>query len=223
LRRAIVIETKKCKMCDEYKLLNEFYTQNKTNAKGELYTYYNPKCKDCCIKVQLQWEKENPEKRKHHIKRYNNNPRTIKYQVNKHKEYKRNGTSKYKEWQQNNKDKLKEYSLKRAHKVHEFTQEEWEECKDFFDRKCAYCGISEEYALETQGQRLHKEHVNHDGSNKLDNCVPACRSCNSSKGKKDMESWYRSKGYFSVDKLNKIEEWLKRFDSHHEFDITGKE
>lgn len=62
-------------------------------------------------------------------------------------------------------------------------------------------------------QQLHKEHVDHEGANDLSNCIPACKTCNSHKWEFDMESWYRNYEHFSEERLNKIKEWLLKFNS----------
>lgn len=62
-------------------------------------------------------------------------------------------------------------------------------------------------------QDLHREHVDHDGSNKLDNCAPSCRSCNSSKYNKEIDDWYNeSNEYFTIERLQRLNSWR---DSDH--------
>lgn len=55
---------------------------------------------------------------------------------------------------------------------------------------------------------MHKEHVIDDGSNKLDNCVPACKDCNGHKWEYPLENWYNDNNpFFSQEKLDKINKW----------------
>lgn len=62
---------------------------------------------------------------------------------------------------------------------------------------------------ELKKMDLHKEHVDHEGSNKLDNCVPSCQSCNSSKHVYSLEEWYtKDNQNFDEDRLSKIHNWL---------------
>lgn len=52
------------------------------------------------------------------------------------------------------------------------TKAEWEQKKQEYDGKCAYCG---------QVRKLTKDHVNpivSGGSDNIDNIVPACMGCN---------------------------------------------
>ena len=53
---------------------------------------------------------------------------------------------------------------------------------------CVYCGASGHLSLDHLIPRLKH------GPDTSDNLVPACRSCNSSKGGRDLVVWLRSKG-----------------------------
>ncbi len=100
------------------------------------------------------------------------------------------------------------------HKKHEITKNEWELCKEYFVYKCAYCGLPiEEHYNQYKGEiRLtdfHKEHVNHDGSNDLSNCIPSCKNCNSEKHTSTLEEWYNKENEnFTEERLEKILNWL---------------
>lgn len=117
------------------------------------------------------------------------------------------------EWQRNNKDKLKKYNSQ--HKNHEITNDEWEDCKNYFYYRCAYCGLPiEEHFVPFNGEIIHsdfhKEHVNHNGENDLSNCVPSCKSCNCSKWTYSLEEWYTVKNkHFNEQRLSKISKWIK--------------
>jgi hypothetical protein len=91
---------------------------------------------------------------------------------------------------------------------HLVNNEEWEECKKFFNYRCAYCGELYEEYVKNKKQDFHKEHNINNGSNRLDNCVPACGSCNSSKNNRDFEKWYKSKEFFDISRYWKIKRWM---------------
>jgi 5-methylcytosine-specific restriction endonuclease McrA len=131
--------------------------------------------------------------------------RRTHYENNKEKEAKR-----LKEWQQSNPEKLREYRIKREqNKTHEISLSEWKECKNYFENSCGYCGMSEEEHISVFKQVLHRDHVDHDGANDLSNCIPACKSCNSSKHNFELNDWYNeSNSDFTIKRLNKIKEWL---------------
>ena len=68
------------------------------------------------------------------------------------------------------------------------TLKQWEQIKKDFDYKCAYCGITETEHYNQFNERLHQEHfyaMSKGGGLTHNNIIPACKSCNSSKGTKD--------------------------------------
>lgn len=87
----------------------------------------------------------------------------------------------------------------------QLSHQEWKECVIFFGGECAYCG-----ATPRKGQRLTRDHlhpVSEGGATTQDNIVPACRSCNSSKGAEDFKDWFMKQQFFSQERLNKIFKW----------------
>lgn len=198
----IDITYKTCSRCGEVKpATTEFYYKNKSASDG-LFPY----CIDCNKKKTKTWRKDNPDKHKKLYLKRNSTPKQQEsmYEGNK----KRRETGEYRKWQQNNTDKTKGYNLKRAHKNHDITDKEWLECKEYFNFECAYCGISEALHKELHNQQLHKEHVDHSGSNGIDNCVPSCKHCNSSKHTYHVDEWYTKQEFYNIDKLYKIIKWL---------------
>ncbi len=66
----------------------------------------------------------------------------------------------------------------------DLTLAQWLEIQAEFDGRCTYC-------LEYP-ERLEMDHViplSRGGNHTADNIVPACRSCNSSKGNKLLSEW----------------------------------
>ncbi len=82
---------------------------------------------------------------------------------------------------------------------------EWPKVLREFNHKCAYCGrsdvplIPEHIVPQSVMSKEHPERVDLIGS-----IVCSCGSCNASKGKQDMELWYRKHPKFSVKRLQKI-------------------
>ena len=91
---------------------------------------------------------------------------------------------------------------------HNITEEEWEACKKYFNYECAYCSKSLEDQYNEINRDLCKDHHINSGSGRLDNCIPACDSCNCSKGNKEFEEWYKTKDFYSIDRNWKILTWL---------------
>jgi len=204
----IYIECKACTKCGENKPLSEYYSSKKNSKTKGDYVYYHPTCKECDIKKSSKWLKDNNERHNELCKKYYKENAHNRRQNIKNSERKRRANGKYVDWQRNNKDKIKKYREDRREKKHTFTINKWKECLEFFGNSCAYCGMSEEEHKDKYNQVLHKEHVDHNGSNGIDNCVPSCKICNSSKHTSEMEEWYSSKSFFSKRRLNKIHKWI---------------
>ena len=85
------------------------------------------------------------------------------------------------------------------------SHQEWKECVIFFGGQCAYCGCT-----PRKGKSLTRDHlmaVSAGGQTTQSNIVPACESCNSSKGATDFKDWYMRQPFFSQDRLNRIFKW----------------
>jgi hypothetical protein len=210
LMETIQTERKECTDCGELKELNEFYSQKHKKKDGSERIYYNPECKECTKKRTNKWRKKNPEKVAIANKKLSPLRNKIKREnKEKYREHTRN-------WQRNNPEKLKEFNAYRQqHKKHKISNNEWEACKNYFNYRCCYCGlpIEEHYIMyrgKTQLGDFHKEHADDNGSNDLSNCIPSCKSCNSSKRQSTFEGWFNENNpNFTFERLNKINQWLE--------------
>lgn len=72
-------------------------------------------------------------------------------------------------------------------KVHDLTDLQWAALKDAW-AGCAYCGVT-----DTPLQRDCVLPISRGGRYTLDNVVPACRSCNTSKCNDEVTGWLRRK------------------------------
>ena len=72
---------------------------------------------------------------------------------------------------------------------HDLTDEQWTALKDAWTG-CAYCGVS-----DTALQRDCVLPLSRGGRYTLDNIVPACRSCNTSKCNDEVTGWLRRKRF----------------------------
>jgi hypothetical protein len=187
----------------------EYFYKNNSSSDG-LYPY----CKRCNIRKSVQYNRDNMEWHNKYSTEYIKND----YVKERRKGYVKDHRyhDKFLEWQQNNKDKLREYRLNREqNKTHTISKKEWESCKEYFNNTCAYCGlpIDKHYNMYRGEMKLtdfHKEHVNHEGSNDLSNCIPSCKSCNSSKGTLVLEEWYARQDFYNDERLDKIYRWLDK-------------
>jgi hypothetical protein len=185
----------------------EYFYKEKMNGTDGFNTY----CKKCVVEKSCDWRTKNPERRKLLEQKYWLSSYGRLRRRNSEKRRRANG--KAQEYQRTHKDKIKQYNKDRYNKNHIIGKQEWEDCKKYFDYKCAYCGFPLEnhyikYRQEIRKSDFHKEHVQHDGEKDLSNCIPACKDCNTSKWAFDMETWYRQQDYFSEERLNKIHKWL---------------
>ena len=89
--------------------------------------------------------------------------------------------------------------LKLFDSKHQYQADKAQRKKDF-DNCCAYCGL--------KTKELTIDHViarSQQGTNDLNNLLPACKKCNESKGSKSLLSWYTIKNYrYTSERWNKI-------------------
>jgi 5-methylcytosine-specific restriction endonuclease McrA len=74
--------------------------------------------------------------------------------------------------------------------------------------KCAYCGVSSQDPRNCNFGRLAVDHVlalKECGLDELQNVVPACFCCNSSKQDRPVEAWYRAQPFFTEARWRKIQ------------------
>jgi len=198
---------KQCSICKEYfPAISEYFYKNKNNHIDGL----SPYCKKCQIKKSSKNRKDNIEKKLKYDKEYRENNK--KERKANFKRWRNDNLDnifdRLKKWRENNPDKIKGYNEKRQHKNHKITKEEWIKCKEYFNNSCAYCNMTEEEQRKLFKQDLHKEHIDDNGSIYLDNCVPSCKSCNSSKHIATLEEWYnKDNPNYTKRRYNKIIKW----------------
>ena len=84
-----------------------------------------------------------------------------------------------------------------------FTLKQWNECKEYFNHSCAYCG--------KPMKRLEQEHfipLNKGGEYTKNNILPSCKSCNSSKHAQNFFTWYSRQAFYSKEREEKILKYL---------------
>ena len=203
-----------CNQCLLEKDSDEFYRQNKIDKNGNKYIYINPKCKQCCS--QNSSNRTDEEYEKHRLQNLEDYRLGKAKPVQLKNSRKRRLSGQYLEWQRSDsgKEKSKAYAEKRKIKKHEISIYEWNFCKQYFNNCCAYCEFPIEehfrkYRNDVLKSDFHKEHVENNGSNFIDNCIPSCVSCNTSKYKKSFEDWYNEQNpIFSIERYNKIISWV---------------
>lgn len=63
------------------------------------------------------------------------------------------------------------------------TQLQWEQILELFGQTCAYCGSDKSITMD------HIVPISRGGNHTEDNVIPACKSCNASKGAKVPHEW----------------------------------
>jgi 5-methylcytosine-specific restriction endonuclease McrA len=82
------------------------------------------------------------------------------------------------------------------------TSKQWQQIKEYFNNKCAYCG---------KELPLSKEHfipLSKGGEYTINNIIPVCLSCNSSKQDKDFFKWYPAQSFYSKAREKRILKYL---------------
>lgn len=155
--------------------------------KKYLAKYYQDH-KEYCDKQKLEWARDHREStRASYKKHYEANKEKIIAKTAEYaKEHPDIKIKSVRKWQKNNPEKVlaifkRREMRKRNVEINDLTIEQWEEIKIQFNYLCAYCGRS--------GFKLTMDHISpisRGGNHTVNNLVPACRSCNASKGSKDL-------------------------------------
>lgn len=88
-------------------------------------------------------------------------------------------------------------------KTMQLTIKQWIDCIKEFDKKCAYCG---------KEKKLTQEHfipLSKGGEYSINNIIPVCGSCNSSKQDRDFFKWYPKQPFYSKSRETKILKYLE--------------
>jgi hypothetical protein len=202
---------RQCSQCKEWKVEEtNFYLRNKSKPENG----YQAECKDCSEFRSLKRYKTHIEEHNESNRKLRKKPEYQQKERERLKKCRERGLQQ--DWRIRNPDKVAIYNRNRIeHKKHDITTSQWISCKEFFDNKCAYCGLPiEEHFRPYRGQLqkidLHKEHVIFNGENDITNCVPSCQSCNSSKWEYQLDEWYNdSNPNYTIERYNKIKEWME--------------
>ena len=75
--------------------------------------------------------------------------------------------------------------------------------KEQWDHQCAYCGSEDNLTID------HIVPQSKGGLDFTKNVVCCCHSCNQSKGHEHWKLWYVQQYFYSEERFDKIEEWMK--------------
>jgi 5-methylcytosine-specific restriction endonuclease McrA len=99
--------------------------------------------------------------------------------------------------------RTRKYRTLKASLVATLTDKEWKQAQEHWNGMCAYCGVNDGICQE------HVIPVSAGGSYAADNIVPACDTCNKSKGPRDMKTWFSGQSYYTHEKYMKIVNFLE--------------
>lgn len=192
------VRLRKCSVCGEEKPASPEYFRRDSSKKDGLVS----QCKTCRNRKEKQYRDmpKNKERIKSHtIKR---DSRYLHYQ----EEYRKAHKDYFKKYFRTHKDKMNIYLSKRMAMKKKLqaslTFEQWENAKEYFLNKCAYCGKEKPLAQE------HFIPVSKGGEYSHNNIVPACKTCNSSKRDHDFFKWYPNFKYYSKPREREILNYL---------------
>lgn len=186
-----MLTLKRCSRCYNEKIL-ELFSKNATTKDGLQHTckmciaFYNALHSDKNKAKAAAWYKTNRDRGKASRLAYHNanRERLRAYMITYYKTNNENIKRKVATWKKINPEKANtlnhQYRARKRGVGGSHTTAEWEKLKGLYKNCCAYCGKIEP---------LHRDHIiplilGDASSNNISNIIPACRSCNSSKGTK---------------------------------------
>lgn len=217
------MQTKVCKKCGiEYPATTEYFYSHNQVKSG-----LRPECKKCRNKkVKINYDKNKAkilkQKKEYHEanrdnicakkKIYNkeNAGKRSKWGAKYYIENKELLLNKTKNWYYKNHKKSLETAKKNKHKRKSLLKQveatlttlQWNECKDYFNNKCCYCGKEDELTQE------HFVPLSKGGEYTKNNIIPCCSICNSSKCDKDFFEWYPKQKFYNKKRKQKILKYL---------------
>lgn len=146
---------------------NDWYHQNIHRAKTTQAVYRDAR-RDVNRQRAREWRAANPGRARAMCRRY-------------YAAHRAEALADRRTYRQRNRTAVRMHNARRRARlrnapVNDFTARQWRELKALYRGRCAYCG---------QRRRLTIDHVqplSKGGSHTMSNIVPACQSCNSSKG-----------------------------------------
>lgn len=191
--------------------LRGYYQNNKNKILKKQRTYYQQN-KQKILEVNRQWKIENADKwkeyHKEYLKRYYQCPNNKRKRLDIYRRYRKRNADKisaYKKSERgrevNNRSWNKRRTLEKQ-LLATLTKEQWISIKERFNQKCAYCLKDKSLTID------HFVPISKNGEFTVTNVLPACLSCNSSKGARDFFKWYPEQEFYCEKQEGKISKHL---------------
>lgn len=186
--------TQKCTCCKKIKPLNEFGKCSR-NTRGVQAT-----CKECRREYRKseQGQRVKKEYQQRNIERIRELDKARYY---RDKEKRMELNCKLRKIR-GRREEVNKRRAKMRNLPRNYTKEAWNNCLEYFNYSCAYCGATE--SLEQD----HYKPLSKGGEYTINNIVPACHNCNSSKNNHNVYKWYPKQPFFKKARLKKIETYL---------------
>jgi len=199
-----------CKKCGkEFPETNEYFSKHKECKNG-----LSPICKEC--KREESEIYRNKEEVKEHLRQKWQDNR--EFNLEKGRIYRETHKDYIKQWRSENKELNVMHCQRRAARKKALpstlTIKQWEQIKEDFNNKCAYCG------KELPLQQEHFKALSKGGEYTINNIIPACQKCNVSKKDKDFNDWYPKYKYYSKKREKFILDYLNYKDGKQQLTIA---
>jgi 5-methylcytosine-specific restriction endonuclease McrA len=207
---------KECTNCHQLKPANaDFFHLDSTKNDG-LY----PRCRACRIKhdpripktpdqIEAKKKAELERKKRERDLRNQRNPEKYKAQLERkraaQRQRRKNNPRRYIQYQDEYRKRFPERArfngrIQRSHRrakefnlPNTFTSDDWNRCLDYFNNTCAYCGSQQDFWHTLEADHYIPITNPNCPGHVSTNIVPACKSCNASKGNKHPDLWLTDK------------------------------
>ena len=191
-----LIKEKTCRLCKNvYSADDTTYFYKKDSGKYGLGTI----CKGCFKKRSKQYYSDNAEHINEKTKQY------YKDNLDNKKAYSKAFHKVYDKTEKGRNVKTVAWQKRRALELNldnSLTNAQWEQIKKDFNCECAYCGKDKKLTIE------HFIPISKLGEGTINNIIPACRSCNSSKRDNFFHEWYPNHKNYSKKREKTILKYL---------------
>jgi 5-methylcytosine-specific restriction endonuclease McrA len=181
-------DTKQCKECKRIAALDRYYrNKDKRIQKARVWKEQNRERMEKTARLYKEKHKGAISRQKR-IHRLAHKKEITKYNQEYYRKNVERERERQKKYCKENPEIFRECTRrrrarKRGIKIVNLTGIQWKEIKEYFDGRCAYCFKK---CDQTQD---HLIAISSGGNHTKYNVVPACISCNSSKGKKNLREW----------------------------------
>lgn len=195
---------------DNAKHIKQYAIDNKEKMAECKRQYYIDN-KEKITKNMKQYQAGNKEKKAEYDKKYreDNKEKHVARDKKRREDNKENKAEYDKKYRETNSEERRVNEQRREaikkSLISDFTVEQWESCLVYFDHKDAYTGLPMDISSQDHVIPLSKG-----GGYTVSNIVPCECSINSSKGNRDMLTWFRKQTFYDIERENKILAYLTK-------------